>query len=104
MTTLVRVQTGHPGTDCPSGGHGTHVAGIVGGDASAGYSDPNGFLYGLGIAPEYSIFASNSLSSSAWPPAGGWQEHSKWAVLGNAVGGNNSWTTGRAPESWLPGI
>ena len=36
----------------------------------------------------------NSLSASAWPPAGGWQEHSKQAVLLNAIGGNNSWTTG----------
>ena len=36
----------------------------------------------------------NSMSASAWPPAGGWQEHSKRAVLGGAIGGNNSWTTG----------
>jgi subtilisin-like proprotein convertase family protein len=86
--------TGNPGEDCPNGGHGTHVAGIVGGDATAGFADPNGFLYGLGIAPGYSIFASNSLSASAWPPTGGWQEHSKRAVLGGAIGGNNSWTTG----------
>ena len=33
------------------GGHGTHVAGIVGGDATAGFTDPAGFKYGLGIAP-----------------------------------------------------
>jgi uncharacterized repeat protein (TIGR01451 family) len=85
---------GEPGSDCPGGGHGTHVAGIVGGDASGGFSDPNGFLYGLGIAPAYEIFAMNSLSAPSWPPAGGWQEHSKQAVLGGAIGGNNSWTTG----------
>ncbi len=85
---------GQPGSDCSGGGHGTHVAGIVGGTAAAGYTDTNGFLYGLGVAPGYSIFAMNSLSASAWPPAGGWQEHSKRAVLGNAIGGNNSWTTG----------
>ena len=84
---------GQPGSDCSNGGHGTHVAGIVGGDASAGFMDPQGFLYGLGIAPTYEIFAMNSLSASAWPPAGGWQEHSKQAVLGGAIGGNNSWTT-----------
>ena len=36
----------------------------------------------------------NSLSASAWPPAGGWQEHSKQAVVLNAIGGNNSWTSG----------
>lgn len=82
------------GNDCAGGGHGTHVAGIVGGDAAAGFTDTNGFLYGLGVAPDYGIFAMNSLSGSSWPPAGGWQEHSKRAVLGNAVGTNNSWTTG----------
>ena len=38
--------------------------------------------------------ALNSLSASAWPPAGGWQEHSKQAVVLNAIGGNNSWTSG----------
>ncbi|MEI2607584.1 MAG: S8 family serine peptidase [Candidatus Promineifilaceae bacterium] len=84
----------NPGEDCSGGGHGTHVAGIIGGDAAAGFTDAGGFFYGLGVAPEYSIFAMNSLSAAAWPPAGGWQEHSKQAVLGNAVGGNNSWTTG----------
>ncbi len=89
---------GQPGSDCAGGGHGTHVAGIVGGDATAGYTDPDGFLYGLGIAPAYEIFAMNSLSASAWPPAGGWQEHSKRAVLGGAIGGNNSWTTGEGTQ------
>jgi subtilisin family serine protease len=83
-----------PGADCSGGGHGTHVAGIIGGNATAGFTDANGFLYGLGVAPKYSIFAMNSLSAPSWPPAGGWQEHSKRAVLGNAIGGNNSWTTG----------
>ncbi len=88
------VCAGDPGEDCPAGGHGTHVTGIIGGDATTGIVDGDGFLYGLGVAPGYSIFALNSLSASAWPPAGGWQEHSKQAVLGNAIGGNNSWTTG----------
>ncbi|MEW5989130.1 MAG: S8 family serine peptidase, partial [Chloroflexota bacterium] len=85
---------GEPGSDCPSQGHGTHVAGIVGGDATGGFTDPSGFYYGLGVAPGVGFFAMNSLSGSPWPPAGGWQEHSKQAVLGGAVGGNNSWTTG----------
>ncbi len=85
---------GPAGTDCAGGGHGTHVTGIIGGNATGAFSDPQGFKYGLGVAPGYNIFAMNSLSASAWPPAGGWQEHSKRAVLGNAIGGNNSWTTG----------
>ncbi|HSN53296.1 MAG TPA: S8 family serine peptidase, partial [Candidatus Sulfomarinibacteraceae bacterium] len=91
-----------PGSDCAGGGHGTHVSGIIGGtgvgDTGGPYTDPSGFRYGLGVAPGYSIFAMNSLSASAWPPAGGWQEHSKRAVLGNAIGGNNSWTTGEGTQ------
>ena len=85
---------GQPGSDCSGGGHGTHVAGIVAGDATLGLTDTAGFLYGLGIAPGAGLYAMNSLSASAWPPAGGWQEHSKRALAGNAIGGNNSWTTG----------
>ncbi|HSL16482.1 MAG TPA: S8 family serine peptidase [Methylomirabilota bacterium] len=91
-----------PGSDCAGGGHGTHVSGIIGGtgvgDGGGPYTDPGGFRYGLGVAPGYSIFAMNSLSASAWPPSGGWQEHSKRAVLGNAIGGNNSWTTGEGTQ------
>ncbi|MCA9989102.1 MAG: S8 family serine peptidase, partial [Anaerolineales bacterium] len=41
---------------------------------------------------------SNSLCAPSWPPAGGWQEHSKNAVLGDAIGGNNSWTTGEGTQ------
>ena len=85
-----------PGDDPASGGHGTHVAGIVGGDATGGFTDPDGFLYGLGVAPGYSIFAQNPAcgSQSSWPPVGGWEELSKRGVLGNAIGANNSWTSG----------
>lgn len=87
-----------PGNDCAGGGHGTHVAGIMGGDATAGFTDASGFLYGQGMAPLFGIFAMNSLSAPSWPPAGGWQEHSKRAVLGFAIGGNNSWTTGEGTQ------
>lgn len=85
---------GGPGDDCSNGGHGTHVAGIIGGDGTFGSTDGDGFLYGVGVAPGANFFASNSLSAGAWPPAGGWQEHSEHAVQGGAIGGNNSWTTG----------
>ncbi|MCA9980743.1 MAG: S8 family serine peptidase, partial [Anaerolineales bacterium] len=87
--------TPNPG-DSSDDGHGTHVAGIIGGDANLGNTDSDGYLYGLGIAPAYSIFAMNPIcnSASSWPPAGGWQENSKRAILGGAVGSNNSWTTG----------
>jgi hypothetical protein len=85
---------GQPGTDCEGGGHGTHVAGIVGGSGAAGFTDAGGFLYGLGVAPGVDLVAMNSLSASAWPPAGGWQEHSKRALALGSVGTSNSWTTG----------
>lgn len=85
---------GQPGSDCENGGHGTHVAGILAGDAATGMSDADGYLYGLGIAPGAHIFAMNPLSGANWPPLGGWAENSKQALLGGAVGGNNSWTTG----------
>lgn len=78
-----------PGSDCPGGGHGTHVAGIVGADATAGFTDPNNFLYGLGIAPEVSFFAMN-----VFAPAGDLPDYPRIALAGGAVGGNNSWTTG----------
>ncbi|MFZ0545514.1 MAG: S8 family serine peptidase [Candidatus Promineifilaceae bacterium] len=86
----------NPGEDTSTGGHGTHVAGIVGGDGTGGFSDVNGFLYGIGIAPGVSLFAQNPIcgTQSSWPPAGGWQELSKQGVLGNAIGANNSWTSG----------
>jgi hypothetical protein len=89
---------GEPGGDCANGGHGTHVAGIVGGNAAGVFADGQGYKYGLGVAPGYGIFAMNSLSGTAWPPAGGWQEHSRRAVLGGAIGGNNSWNTGEPPR------
>jgi subtilisin family serine protease len=88
------IEPGQPGNDCAGGGHGTHVAGIVAGTGNAGYTDGEGFQYGLGVAPGAGLFAINSLMGSVWPPGGGWQEHSKQAVLGGAIGTNNSWTSG----------
>lgn len=77
------------GGDCASGGHGTHVAGIALGDGSTGVIDDDGFLCGLGMAPAGSIFAMNIFFGN--DPL---QEFSKQAVLGGAIGSNNSWTTG----------
>lgn len=78
---------GQPGSDCPTGGHGTHVAGIVGGDATAGFTDGSGFLYGLGVAPATSLFALNIFGDISL------QDSTKVAILGGAIGSNNSWST-----------
>jgi hypothetical protein len=85
-----------PGDDPSSGGHGTHVAGIVAGPALTGLADSNGFLWGLGVAPGASLFAQNPICAGGqpWPPSGGWQVLSRNALLGGAVGSNNSWTSG----------
>ncbi len=78
---------GQPGSDCPTGGHGTHVAGIVAGDATAGFADASGFLYGLGMAPATSLFALNVFGDISL------QDMTKVAILGGAIGSNNSWST-----------
>ncbi len=85
------------GNDESSGGHGTHVAGIIAGLAIGNgvnaAADANGFRYGQGVAPGAKIYAFSALCG-AWPPAGGWQELSRRAVTAGTVGANASWTTG----------
>lgn len=86
-----------PGDDSPSGGHGTHVAGILGGTGAGAFTDSAGFLYGLGVAPGVGIHAQNILcrgGTPSFPPEGGWQSMSKRAFRGGAVGTNASFTTG----------
>ena len=85
---------GQPGSDCPTGGHGTHVAGIVAGDASAGFADGSGFLYGLGRAPETSLFAMNVFADSLTLA-----DMTREALAGGAIGSNNSWAT-TAGSGW----
>jgi hypothetical protein len=47
-------------------GHGTHVAGIVAGNAATGETDPDfGTLYGLGVASEASLFIERIFDESA---------------------------------------
>ena len=89
---------GRPGDDKSTGGHGTHVAGIIAGEGVvAGGVDGSGYHYGVGVAPASRLVALNPIcggSGTAWPPAGGWQELSKRALLLGAIGSNNSWTSG----------
>ena len=81
---------GQPGSDCgTSRGHGTHVAGIVGGDAAGGFADADGFLYGLGIAPGVEFFSLDVFTGTS-----PYQEYSRQAFLAGATGVNNSWRSG----------
>lgn len=88
---------GRPGDDKSTGGHGTHVAGIMAGaGVVAGGTDAAGYHYGIGVAPATRLVALNPIcgGSGPWPPAGGWQELSKRALSLGALGSNNSWTSG----------
>ena len=97
--------TGEP-TDI--GGHGTHVAGIVGGDATglppaAGrIKDTSGFLYGLGVAPNVELIDQNAIATSTpkgvncsggWAPPLGWPQLTRDALSKGASIWNASWRT-----------
>ncbi len=86
-----------PGDDSDAGGHGTHVAGILGGSGAGSFTDPAGFYYGVGVAPKVQIYAQNILcrgGTPTFPPEGGWQSLSKRAIEAGAIGTNASFTTG----------
>lgn len=78
-------------------GHGTHVAGIVGGSPPLGSrpADPDGFVHGVGIAPAVEVLDINAIATTAsFPPEGGFQTLSRDAWQGGARIWNASWHTG----------
>lgn len=89
---------GRPGDDRFSGGHGTHVAGILGAaGVVANATDPAGYHYGIGIAPQARLVSLNPLCGNLtgpWPPPGGWQDLSRRSLQFGAIGANYSWTSG----------
>lgn len=82
------------GVPTDTNGHGTHVGGIIAGNASLGYTDTHGFLFGLGVAPEVSMVVTSSfghLQLTDTVPA--------MAGLG-AVAVNNSYGLHRTDEGY----
>jgi subtilisin family serine protease len=91
-------------------GHGTHVAGIVGGMPGAGadQADSNGFLYGYGVAPKVKFVDQNAIGTTGygndpvtepWPPSEGLQVLSADAWRAGAQLWNASWNTGEGSRA-----
>ena len=82
---------------------GTHVAGILAGaGVVAGAVDADGYHHGIGVAPKVALVALNPIcgSGDSWPPAGGWQDLSRQALLLGASGSNNSWNSGEPGQGY----
>lgn len=77
-----------PNTDLS--GHGTHVAGIVAGNAAVGTTDPDGFLYGQGVAPGCNLVIQNAVTGQ-FPPYGEWSSITSDGYWNGAFVSNNSW-------------
>lgn len=72
-------------------GHGTHVAGIIAGDAATGETDENGALYGLGIAPRSHLIAQRVFDVNGQDQFPDYEVLTHDAVRSGAVIGSNSW-------------
>lgn len=88
-----------------SDGHGTHVAGIVGGSGTGlpGASDPDGFAYGQGIAPNVTFLDVGVLGIieeivgiDEYPP---FERVSRFAWRNGAIGWNASWGSGEGDRA-----
>ena len=72
--------------------HGTHVAGIVAGNAAVGTTDEEGFLYGLGVAPGAHIVAQRIFDGQGnYRPPPSFEHLTRDAVRAGAYVGSNSW-------------
>ncbi|MBN1355366.1 S8 family serine peptidase [bacterium] len=80
------------GSSSDTNGHGTHTGGIILGNGDSGVMDPQGFLYGLGVAPEALLVVQNSIASGVeFPPPGGYQVIHRDTVRADAHISSNSW-------------
>lgn len=72
--------------------HGTHVTGIVAGDGATGEVDAEGYLYGLGVAPEAHIVAQRIFDGDGgYQPPTTFETMTRDAVRAGADIGSNSW-------------
>jgi len=79
-------------------GHGTHVAGIAVGNATLGDTDPQGFLLGLGMAPNARFGSVNAITGAAITGQANWVQ--QMSINGAEVM-NNSWEyTGTAGSNY----
>jgi len=75
-------------------GHGTHIAGIVGGNAATGEKDPDtGAFYGLGVASGATLFIERIFDENAGEvsPFPSDEDLTRDAVRHGATIGSNSW-------------
>ncbi len=104
------IQANHPdlanrllactGPSCGNGsqtdGHGTHVSGIMAGDASSGTLNSGGFLRGLGMAPAASLIDQRNNSIGA-----PWLLNlMRESVRNGATISNNSWGPAGSPQGY----
>src|SRR5437773_8753790 len=71
--------------------HGTHVTGIIAGNAATGETDDGGYLYGLGVAPGAHIVVQrvfDAVGNDELPAA---EVRTHDAIRAGAVIGSNSW-------------
>lgn len=72
--------------------HGTHVSGIIAGNATMRTTDEQGFYYGLGVAPGASIITQRIFDGAGgYQPPPSFETLTRDAVQSGAVIGNNSW-------------
>jgi subtilisin family serine protease len=96
-----------PFSQGPPEGHGTHVAGIVGGRGAfigaqgvgTRARDAEGLLYGIGVAPAVGLIDQPAIQVTHttlgdFPPTGGFEAYTRDAVRLGAIGWNASWTDG----------
>lgn len=86
------------------GGHGTHVAGIVGGMGASlpqtgRAKDLDGFLIGHGVAPKVS-FVNQAVLAGPFPPAD-FAQYARDASRSGAIAWNASWNTGPANSGYV---